>query len=333
MPEQLHRLHGIVPPMITPLVNTNRLDVPGLERLVEHIVGGGVHGLFVLGTSGEGPSLDGRLRRGLIRRVCEQVAGRVPVLVGVTDTSLAESVSLAEYAAHAGARAVVLAPPPYFPVGPADMRRYVDAAASRMPLPVFLYNMPSHTKVWFDLDTVRHALDLPGVAGIKDSSGDVAYLESLCRLRRERADFLVFVGPELLLADAVRRGADGGVCGGANLDPALLVAMYHAAAAGQADSVAELQRRLIGLNTIYGFDDNSMGVIKGLKAALHYLGICSDAVAEPLCPLSRLARKELHNILRSLGYGPGWSKHKHRHFIHLTSSRLHYRRNLARLKE
>src|SRR5947209_12413291 len=81
-------LSGIVPPMITPLQGPDQLDEAGLERLIEHMLVGGVHGLFVLGSSGEAPHLSYRLRRELIERTCRQVAGRVPVLVGITDTSL-----------------------------------------------------------------------------------------------------------------------------------------------------------------------------------------------------------------------------------------------------
>ncbi len=93
------------------------LDVPGLERLIEHVLRGGVQGLFILGTSGEAPSLSYRLRREFVQRVCRQVAGRVPVLVGITDTSLVEAVSLARHAAAAGAEAVVTSAPYYFPAG------------------------------------------------------------------------------------------------------------------------------------------------------------------------------------------------------------------------
>ena len=76
-------LRGIIPPMVTPLSDRDTLDLAGLERLVEHIVAGGVHGLFILGTTGEGPSLSYRMRCELIERVCDQVGDRVPVLVGV----------------------------------------------------------------------------------------------------------------------------------------------------------------------------------------------------------------------------------------------------------
>src|SRR4029079_1920353 len=99
-------LRGIIPPMITPLIDRDTLDVEGLERLVEHLLAGGVHGLFILGTTGEGPSLSYKLRLELIERGCQHVRGRVPVLVGITDTSFTETVALAEEAADDGASAL-----------------------------------------------------------------------------------------------------------------------------------------------------------------------------------------------------------------------------------
>ena len=92
-------LRGIVPPLVTPLLDNDTLDAAGLDRLIEHVLAGGVHGLFILGTSGETPCLSYRLRRELITRVCRQVGTRVPVLVGVTDTSLTEALALARSAA------------------------------------------------------------------------------------------------------------------------------------------------------------------------------------------------------------------------------------------
>src|SRR5947209_3616044 len=111
------KFHGIIPPLVTPLVDRDTLDYAGLQRLVKHVVGGGVHGIFLLGTTGEAPSLSYRLRRELITRVCELVEKRVPILVGITDTAFVESVALANHAAQAGASAVVLSTPYYFPAG------------------------------------------------------------------------------------------------------------------------------------------------------------------------------------------------------------------------
>lgn len=96
--------------MVTPLRGRDELDLSGLEQLIERILSGGVAGIFILGTTGEGPSLSYRLRRELIERTCRQVRARVPVLVGITDTAFMESVSLARHAAAVGADALVLAP-------------------------------------------------------------------------------------------------------------------------------------------------------------------------------------------------------------------------------
>src|SRR2546426_12586467 len=108
-------LTGIIPPLVTPLLARDELDVAGLVRLIEHVLAGGVSGLFILGTTGEGPSLSYRLRRELIECVCRQVKQRVPVLVGITDTAFVESVNVARASAEAGADAVVVAPPYYLP--------------------------------------------------------------------------------------------------------------------------------------------------------------------------------------------------------------------------
>ena len=175
-------LTGIIPPMVTPLRARDELDIAGLEKLLEHILSGGVSGLFILGTTGEGPSLSYRLRREFIERVCQQVKRRVPVLVGITDTAFVESVNLARQAADCGADAVVAAPPYYMPEGQPELQEWLDHLVPELPLPLFLYNMPPLTKVSYEIETVRHALDHPRIIGLKDSSGDLNYFKNVGRV-------------------------------------------------------------------------------------------------------------------------------------------------------
>src|SRR4051812_39671698 len=115
-------LTGIIPPLVTPLLDRDTLDVAGLERLIERVLSGGVSGLFLLGTTGEGASLSYRLRRELIERTSRQVKARVPILVNITDTAFVESVSLARHAADQGAHALVVAPPYYLPPGQPELQ-------------------------------------------------------------------------------------------------------------------------------------------------------------------------------------------------------------------
>ena len=119
-------IEGIIPPLVTPLADRDELDRDGLERLVEHVVEGGVSGLFILGTTGEAPSLSYRLRRELVDRVCTRVGQRVPVLVGITDTSFVETIELARVARAAGASAAVLSTPYYFPAGQTELLHALD---------------------------------------------------------------------------------------------------------------------------------------------------------------------------------------------------------------
>lgn len=274
--------NGIVPPMITPLRDRDALDVAGLERLVEHLVTGGVHGVFVLGTTGEGPSLGYRLRRELIERTVRLIRGRIPVLVGITDTAFVESVAVARHAAEAGADAVVLAPPYYMPEGQPELREYLGHLLPELPLPLFLYNMPPLTKVPFELETIRWALDQPKIVGLKDSSGNMTYFNQVLGLRAPRPEWPVFIGPEQLIAESVLMGGDGGVPGGGNIFPKLYVALYMAARAGDVARARALQSRVQQVaDKLYQVGKHPSAIIKGIKCAVACLGICEDFMAEP----------------------------------------------------
>ena len=236
----------------------------------------------ILGTTGEAPGLACDLRRQLVERTCALVAGRVPVLVGISDTSFAETLRLAHVSADKGASALVLAPPYYYPNSQAEILEYLEHLTPQLPLPLFLYNMPSHTKTHLNIDTVRRALDMPHVVGVKDSSGDMVNFHRLVRLMEGRTDRSLLMGPEELLGESVLFGGHGGVCGGANLCPRLYVDLYQAAQQGDLEKVTQLHKAVMALSeTIYKVGIHSSSFIKGLKCALSLLDICDDFMIEP----------------------------------------------------
>jgi 4-hydroxy-tetrahydrodipicolinate synthase len=294
-------LAGIVPPLLTPLAGRDTLDAAGLERLIEHVVGGGVDGVFLLGTTGEGPGLGHRLRSELVRRACAQVAGRVSVLVGVTDTAFVETVALARDAAAAGADALVIAPPCSTPQGQAELREYMGRLLPELPLPLFLYHMPPLTRLPFELETVRWALGQEGIVGLKDSSGDMAWFERVVALARRRPEWSVLMGPEDLLGPSVLAGGHGGVPGGANLFPRLYVDLHRAARDGDLERTRDLQARvrLVG-ERLYGFGSHPSGTVKGLKCAAACLGLASDFMAEPFHRLREPDRRRVEEALEEL---------------------------------
>lgn len=275
------KFQGIIPPLVTPLKGRDELDLAGAERLIEHVLSGGVSGLFILGSTGEAPSLSYRLRRQWIDTVCTLVGGRVPVLVGITDTAFVESVELAARAADAGAMAVVLSTPYYFPAGQTELLSYVRNIAAELPLPLVLYNMPSLTKVWFDIETLEKLAEIESIVGLKDSSGDLSYFAQAVELKRIRPDWSVLVGPESLLPDAVRLGGDGGVSGGANVMPRRFVDCYEACASGDQERIEEVHRQIIQFGRVYEIGKYASRHIKAIKCCLSLLGICDDFLAEP----------------------------------------------------
>lgn len=308
-------IRGIIPPMVTPLVGPDRLDAAGLERLLENMISGGVHGLFILGSCGEGPSISHRLRRELIDRTCAIVDGRVPVLVGITDPCHAESLLLARHAAETGADAVVLSAPYYYPITQDELVAYTRQIAAESPLPVTLYNMPALTRTTFDLESVQQLVDEPAIVGMKDSSGDLEYFRNLCTIGRQRDDWSLLIGQEHLLLQALEMGADGGVCGGANVWPQAFVQLYEAslattdtAIAEQGDVLPHLVDQTDRLAQIYRVASETItapSVIKGLKAALSALGLTTADVAPPLESLAPAEQAQVATILRELGFQLG----------------------------
>ncbi len=275
-------LRGIIPPMITPLIETDTLDSQGVENLVEHLIKGGVSGIFILGTTGEAQHLSAKIKVELIKKTCACVNGRVPVLVGITDTSVYESIKLAEIAAEHKATAVVAAPPYYFALGQPELIEYYELLADKCSLPLYLYNMPSHTKTMIEPDAVMALSKHKNIVGLKDSSASGVYFCKLLTLFKDQPDFELFIGPEEMMASVVLMGASGGVSGGANVYPEIFVDVYNAAANKDVDKTIELQNKMMCISQeLYGIGQFGSSYIKGIKTALSLKGICSDYLAQP----------------------------------------------------
>lgn len=295
-------LRGIIPPAITPMIDNDTLDIIGLENLLNRMIEGGVSGVFILGTSGEAQNLSYSVRKDLIRHTCRIVNRRIPVLVGITDTSFSESLSLATVAAEQGADALVSAPPYYFAPGQAELIQYYTNLANRLPLPLFLYNMPSHVKVMIEPQTVLTLSEHPNIIGLKDSSANGTYFQKVIHLLRTQPDFSLLVGPEEMTAGMVLMGAHGGVNGGANLFPELYVKLYEAASRKDFDTIALLQPKLMEISfALYNIGKYASSYIKGIKTALNLLGICSDYMGEPFHKFDEPEREIVRKQLVKLG--------------------------------
>jgi 4-hydroxy-tetrahydrodipicolinate synthase len=293
-------LRGIIPPIVTPLLDNNTLDEKGLEKLIEHLIKGGVHGLFILGTTGEATSLSYTLRKEMIKKTSQVVNHRIPVVVGITDTSLHGSLEIAEYSASHGLDGVVIAPPYYVPLSQEEMREYLENLVPKLQLPFLMYDMPSCTKMHMSLETIKRAKEL-GAIGVKDSSGDMAFSISLIKEFMDSPDFSVITGTELFLPDTILQGGHGAVPGGANLFPKLFVDLYDASVNRDIEKISVLRDKVMMIeNTIYCVGKHKSKVVKGIKCALSVMNICNDYVALPLRKFRIEDRQKIERYVEEL---------------------------------
>ena len=285
---------GIIPPMITPLLPDFSLDEKSLPLVIEHMISGGVHGIFILGTTGEFASLSYAVKENLIQKTCEIVSKRIPVLVGITDCSFQESLNLASIATKSGADIVVATTPFYMNVGQDELVNYFSKLADDVDLPLYLYNMPSHTGITLELESVAALAEHPNIIGIKDSSGDQVYFESLCDRFREDPEFTVLVGPEEILVETMNMGGHGGVTGGANLYPELYVKLFEAIEYQDKEKMQSLNDAVQFLSkNLYSHGTYQSNYLKGLKASMSFEGLCQGILALPLCAFNEAEKASL----------------------------------------
>lgn len=285
-------MSGVIPPVCTPLTPDHEVDTASLTRLVDHLLDGGVDGLFVLGSSSEAAFLPDGHRRTVLDTVIGHVSGQVPVLAGVIDMTALRVLDHVRAAVTAGADGLVATAPFYTRTHPAEIAVHFRTIAERAGVPVYAYDLPVsvHTKLGADL-LLELAAD--GVlAGLKDSSGDDAALRAVILGRRDRGipSFSVLTGSELTVDSALSMGADGVVPGLGNVDPHGYVRLYRAATAGDWATARAEQERLFRLFGLVNAGGPHMGrgssALGAFKAALCLRGIIDHpTTAPPQIPL------------------------------------------------
>ena len=293
-------LRGIIVPLVTPLLSGKQLDLKGLNNLAEHVIDGGVSAVFLLGTTGEAQHLSYELRREMIKKTCTIVGSRVPVLVGISDTSIEESVKLASFAAACGAEAVVATPPYYYTPGQDELVRYYTTLTENLELPLYLYNMPSNVKINIEHQTVLELAENPKIIGLKDSSANGVYFQKLLNSFKNKL-FTLVVGPEEMTAETVLMGGHGGVNGGANIYPKLYTELYKAAANRDFETIQRLQPIVMEISTTYyTAGKNPSSYLRGLKAVLGIKGICSGVLADPYFEFGSIEKEVLAAGMKSI---------------------------------
>ncbi|MBD2895916.1 dihydrodipicolinate synthase family protein [Spirillospora sp. NPDC000708] len=298
-------LTGVVPPVCTPLTPGLDVDAASLERLVDHLVGAGVDGLFVLGSTSEVAFLPDAHRRTVLETVVKHVAGQVPVLAGAIDMTTLRVIEHARAAAELGCDGVVATAPFYTRTHPAEIETHLRRVAAAVPVPVYAYDLPVSVHSKLDAAMLLRLADEGVLAGVKDSSGDEGGLRGLLVALRDAGTggFSVLTGSELTVDSALAMGAHGVVPGLGNVDPDGYVRLYRLCREGRWDEARAEQERLLRLFDIVnagaaarmGRGSSALG---SFKAALHLRGVIDCPVTAP--PQIQLDAAETGHVRRTL---------------------------------
>ena len=285
---------GVVVPMVTPFTQDGDVDLGAVARIVEHLAAAGAS-VFVLGTTGEAPSIDLSARARLVDAAVRQNAGRTTTYAGISDNCLTVSVGLARRFADLGAEVVVAHVPSFYPLADEDVLRYFEQLVDRIPVPTMLYNMPSLCKTVLSLATVDRLSHHPRIVGIKDSQNDTQRLKEALALWKDRPDFAHLIGCAVLSTTALSWGSKGIVPSAANLAPGLFCRLYEAGVSGDMDLATRLQARADSLSDVYAKGRSLSQSLPILKAMMHVCGFCGPHVLPPLQTVSSDKMQEIRD--------------------------------------
>ena len=288
---------GIIPAVITPLTGEGKFNEKAMRKLIDFLIGGGIHGLFVVGTTGEFYGLSAEEKREILMVTMDQARGRVPVYAGTNGITTRESVQLTQLAEECKVDAVSILTPMFITPTQGQLVEHYKTIAANTSLPILLYNNPPKTGVALAPATVAALAAVPNIVGVKDSSGDLTVTAEYIRLTRDREDFSVLVGRDTLIYGALCYGANGSIAACANVAPRICADIYDKYAAGDLSGSLEAQFRLAPLRIAF-----TIGTFPSvIKESLELLGIEAGPCMAPVGAMTADERKQLRAVLAGMG--------------------------------
>ncbi len=278
------KYHGAVVPLVTPFTTAGTLDSAALDRLVDAQIAGGVEGIFVLGTTGEGAYVPRAWRRQLVAQTVRRANQRTQIFVGLGDLRNSDVAEANEFF-QLGANAVVAHPPLSEKVSAAQLGSWYESLLNRLTGPLLLYNMPATTGVSIPLAVVEQLLGHPKLVGLKDSENNPARLEETLKRFGGQKDFAIFVGVGALMEKGLKLGADGIVPSVGNLIPDVCQQLCDAAQKADWSAAENLSARMSSVASLYQKGRTLNESLAALKAAVHCRGLCAADVLPPLLSL------------------------------------------------
>ncbi len=287
--------YGIIPAMVTPLTADDEINERALRRLTDHLIEGGAHAVFAIGSQGEFWAFSADEKRRAWEIVVDAAHGRVPVYGGSAAVTTREAIQLTRLAEKAGVDAVSVLTP-YF-ISPNDSQLYdhYKAIAEATQLPVLLYSNPARTGVKLPVGLVARLAEVPNIVGIKDSSGDLELAAEYIRVAPEK--FSVLMGRDTLIYAGLLYGARGAIAATANVKPRLVADIYDNFIAGDLDGARRAQQALAPLRLAFAW--GTFPVV--IKEALDLMGMEGGPGRAPVGPLTAEQREKLKGVLKDMG--------------------------------
>ncbi|MDA8271423.1 MAG: dihydrodipicolinate synthase family protein [Actinomycetota bacterium] len=287
---------GVMAALVTPLDERGNIDRSSLERMLERLLSCSLSGICPVGSTGEGPLLDRDSRSQMTSIVSSLLPQGVWNIPAVISNTLGDALADIETYAGAGAHAVLVTAPFYYQHSPFAVAKWYETVAERSSLPILVYNIPSFTKISVSPDVVASLARDSRVIGMKDSSRDLEYFETILDVTRGMPFSLLTGSDTLLLASGIL-GGSGTIAASVNLVPEIVTALWNAILAQEWQTARELQTELMAIVSVC----RRAGFPSGWKAALYLLGLCSANAVFPNPTLSGASLESLAMELESVG--------------------------------
>ena len=281
-------IHGVIPPIVTPIDEAEKVKEQPLRQIVDHIIAGGVHGILSLGSNGEFYGLEREEQERAATITIDHAAGRVPVYLGIADITTRGCVRWARQAESMGARAISILHPMFLSPSDEELYQHFKAVAEATSLPVLLYNNPDRMRCGISAGLLERLAEIPNIVGIKESSGDMTLTAEFIRRTRDK-DFKVIAGRDILILSTLVYGGVGAVASSANIVPELVVEIYDKFQGGDLVGAREAQYRLAPMRIAYSL--GSFPVV-----TKDYMRLLGFDVGEPIKPNVRSSQDNLHKL-------------------------------------
>ncbi|HLB63968.1 MAG TPA: 4-hydroxy-tetrahydrodipicolinate synthase [Anaerolineales bacterium] len=286
---------GIIPAMVTPLTADDAINERALRRLANHLIDGGCHALFAIGSQGEFWAFSAEEKQRVWEIVVAEARGRVPVYAGTAAVTTREAIALTRLAEKAGADAVSVLTPYFISPNDNELFDHYKAIAESTTLPVLLYSNPARTGVRLSTSLVARLAEVPNIVGIKDSTGDLELAAEYIRTAPEK--FSVLMGRDTLIYAGLLYGAKGAIAATANVKPRLVADIYDKFLAGDLEGARRAQRALAPLRLAFSW--GTFPVV--IKEALDLMGMEGGPSRSPVGPLTGEQRERLKGVLVDMG--------------------------------